>query len=147
MLRARDRAALKSGYFPYTRLLYEGLRVLASTSPRMINRGVKMDVVSLDPGAYAEEEVVIWWSFSSCTKKIGVLHNPQFLGSTGDRTIFQIHTRHGVDIGPFSAIQSEAEVLLPAGTALKVTSVLPKDASGLTIVQLEDDPDAPDLVT
>ena len=37
------------------------------------------------------------------------------------------------------AIPSEAEVLLPAGIALKVTSVLPKDASGQTIVQLEDD--------
>ena len=37
------------------------------------------------------------------------------------------------------AIPSEAEVLLPAGIALKVTSVLSKDASGLTIVTLEDD--------
>ena len=30
-------------------------------------------------------------------------------------------------------------MLLPAGIALKVTSVLSKDASGLTIVTLEDD--------
>eukprot|EP01045_Picozoa_sp_COSAG04_P003666 COSAG04_NODE_151_length_22485_cov_15.968552_8_plen_60_part_00 len=37
------------------------------------------------------------------------------------------------------AIPSEAEVLLPAGIALKVTSVLPKSADGLTIVTLEDD--------
>ena len=37
------------------------------------------------------------------------------------------------------AIPSEAEVLLPAGIALKVTSVLSKDASGLTIVTLEDE--------
>ena len=36
------------------------------------------------------------------------------------------------------AIPSEAEVLLPAGIALKVTGVLPQDG-GLTIVTLEDD--------
>ena len=41
--------------------------------------------------------------------------------------------------GVVQAIPSEAEVLLPAGIALKVTSVLSKDASGLTIVTLEDD--------
>ena len=44
------------------------------------------------------------------------------------------------------AIPSEAEVLLPAGIALKVTSVLSKDASGLTIVTLEDDEEVTPLL-
>ena len=35
---------------------------------------------------------------------------------------------------------------MPAGTQFKVTSLLPKDASGLTIVTLEDDADAPPMV-
>jgi|EP01047_Picozoa_sp_COSAG01_P020199 hypothetical protein len=69
-----------------------------------------------------------------------------FLGTDGDRTVFQILTSRGIDIGKLSAIPSEAEFLLPAGTILKVTGVLPKDASGLTIVTLEDDADAPQLV-
>ena len=35
-------------------------------------------------------------------RKIKALENPMFLGTTGDRTIFQIMTRHGADIGSFS---------------------------------------------
>eukprot|EP00966_Prymnesium_polylepis_P335033 7390395-Prymnesium_polylepis.1 len=70
-----------------------------------------------------------------------------FLGRSGDRTIFQVHTKRGVDISPFSAIQSEAEVLLPAGMALKITDILPKDSSGLTIVTCEDDDSAPPLIS
>jgi hypothetical protein len=95
-----------------------------------------------------------------------------FLGSAGDRTIFQILTRRGVDISPFSAVrpraalslfrtrmlvvecartrlqvEGEAELLLPAGIALKITGVLPKDASGLTIITCEDDDDAPALIS
>ena len=58
----------------------------------------------------------------------------------------QILTSRGIDIGKLSAIPSEAEILLPAGTTLKITGVLPKDASGLTIVTLEDDEDAPELI-
>lgn len=95
-----------------------------------------------------------------------------FLGSDGDRTVFQVRlkqrspspqvlrvhrltqmrlplqilTSRGIDIGKLSAIPSEAEILLPAGTVLKITGVLPKDASGLTIVTLEDDEDAPALI-
>ena len=45
-----------------------------------------------------------------------------------------------------SQIPSEAEVLLPAGVKFKATSVLKQDASGLTIVTLEDDADPPQMV-
>eukprot|EP01043_Picozoa_sp_COSAG02_P021957 COSAG02_NODE_1127_length_14428_cov_68.304627_6_plen_93_part_00 len=87
-----------------------------------------------------------WWSFSSTTTNIAALSNDMFLGTNGDRTIFQIHTSRGIDIGKLSAIPSEAEVLLPAGIVLTVTGVLPKSADGLTIVTLEDDTDAPAMV-
>ena len=95
-----------------------------------------------------------------------------FLGPDDDRTIFQILTRRGIDISPFSAVplagcaargarmpargvrtrrgipqvEGEVELLLPAGIALKITGVLPKDASGLTIITCEDDDDAPALI-
>ena len=87
-----------------------------------------------------------WWAFSSTTSNIAALSNPMFLGPSGDRTVFQILTTRGVDIGKLSAIPSEAEILLPAGTTLKITGVLPKDASGLTIVTLEDDSEAPPMI-
>jgi hypothetical protein len=44
-------------------------------------------------------------------------------------------------------VEGEAELLLPAGIALKITGVLPKDASGLTIITCEDDDDAPALIS
>ena len=68
-LRARDRAALKEGFFPYARLLFEGYRALCTGKPRMLNRGVKKDLVGASPDAYAEDESLLWWSFSSTTKQ------------------------------------------------------------------------------
>ncbi len=46
-----------------------------------------------------------------------------------------------------SQVEGEVELLLPAGIALKITGVLLKDASGLTIITCEDDDDAPTLVS
>ena len=65
---------------------------------------------------------------------------------TQTRLLSQILTCRGIDIGKLSAIPSEAEILLPAGTVLKITGVLAKSADGLTIVTLEDDEDAPELI-
>lgn len=68
-----------------------------------------------------------------------------FLGTGGERTIFQILTCHGVDIAAFSQVEAEAEVLLPAGTTLKVTGHMRQD-DGLTIVTLVDDDRAPQMI-
>lgn len=149
LLRDTDRSALKLRFFPYLRLLIAGLHHLGATQGdkmRMVNRGVKLDLVGLYPDEYAEDETLVWWQFSSTTSKISVLSNPMFLGKTGPRTIFQIHTSKAVDVSAFSAVQSEAELLLPPGIALKVTGVLPKSADGLTILTCEDDPNAPTLI-
>jgi hypothetical protein len=177
LLRSRDRKALLAGFFPYLRLLLEAFSALSEADgrPRMVNRGVPLDLISAHADVYEEGRVITWWSFSSCTTKLSVLENPAFLGKAGDRTIFQILTRRGVNIGPFSAIRSEAEVptthpihiaapwpqlsglspsaasvsqvLLPAGIALEITGVLSKDSSGLTIISCQDDPDAPPLIS
>ena len=57
-LRERNRAALKDGFFPYTRLLFEGHRAMTEPTPRMLNRGVKLDLVGANPGSYAEGATV-----------------------------------------------------------------------------------------
>ena len=112
----------------------------------MTNRGVPLDLVSRYPDEYAKDNNITWWQFSSTTTNIAALENPAFLGKTGDRTIFQIMTKHGIDITPFSAMPGEAELLLPPGICLLVTGVLAKDASGLTIITCEDNTDAPPMV-
>ena len=62
-LRERNRQALKEGFFPYTRLLLEGYRAMAQQKPRMVNRGVKKDLVTADPDTYEVDESV---SFRLC---------------------------------------------------------------------------------
>lgn len=75
-----------------------------------------------------------------------MLSTPEFLGLSGERTIFNILTARGVDVAPFSAVQREHEVLLPAGCALRITGSL-RSTDGLTIINCEDDPDAPPLLS
>ena len=67
-----------------------------------------------------------------------------FLGNSGPRTIFQITTTKGADIHLFSSMEEE-EVLLPPATVLRVVGTLDL-GGGLTMVQCEDDPDAPCLM-
>ena len=57
-LRERNCAALKAGFFPYTRLLFEGHRAMIQSKARMLNRGVKKDLVGDDPESYAVGESV-----------------------------------------------------------------------------------------
>ena len=75
---------------------------------------------------YPKGNEFYWWSFSSTTKQLETLTNPQF-SSSGVRTVFMIEVRTGVDIERFSAFQdeaSEAEVLLYPGTKLQVVGLI-----------------------
>ena len=122
------------------------LRAVQGSGKRMVNRGVRLDLVGLHPDDYAKDETMVWWPLSSTTSDVSVLSSPVFLGTTGPRTIFQIHTAQAVDVAAFSAVKGEAELLLPPGIALLITGVL--DAgSGLTMLTCEDDPGAPPLLT
>ena len=52
-----------------------------------------------------------WWAFSSTTKRLDTLLNPQFLGQDGVRTVFMIEIVSGVDIIRYSAFaDAETEV-------------------------------------
>ena len=118
LLRQRDRLKLKP-FFPYLQLMLRARRKL----PRYIGsvwRGVRgVDLRE----KYPKGKEFYWWAFSSTTKQLETLTNPQFLGKKGVRTVFMIEVRAGVDIESFSAFQdeaSEAEVLLYPGTKLQV---------------------------
>ena len=94
-LRSADRHLAKP-FFPYLRLLLTAMNKLwayQKSGPRMLNRGVKLDLVGAYPDDYEEGESLVWWQLSSCTRKIAQLSNPMFLGATGDRTIFQVTPR------------------------------------------------------
>ena len=71
-LRQRDRQVLKKFYFPYIRILLETLHKLQENDKKTFNRGVKKDLVTVNPSKYDEGENLIWWSFSSTTKNVKV---------------------------------------------------------------------------
>jgi len=118
---------------------------LQSPTPMTVYRGIKRNVRRENPDQYDTDAMLIWWSPSSATEKMHVLTSPRFVGTEGERTIFTIETSKAVRISMFSAIQEEEEVLLPPGTALVVKSHA-NFGAGLTMVQMCDDPDAPELI-
>jgi hypothetical protein len=135
LLRQRDRQRLKP-FFPYLKLMIDARRKL----PRHVGvvwRGVK----GVDLRAnYKKGSEVYWWAFSSTTKELSTLQKPQFLGTSGVRTVFNIQVKRGVDIVRYSIFQgeaNEAEVLIFPGTKLRVVDSMDM-GSGLFMVHLEE---------
>ena len=128
-LRTEDRRKLKP-WFSYLRLLLTALVKIPSTR-HFVYRGVKMDLSK----HYPVGKTVVWWGFSSCTLKMGVLENEQFLGKTGERTLFTIDCESGKDIGRHSYYESEGEILLLAARQFVVKDCL-EPGNGLHMIQL-----------
>ena len=137
LLRNRDRSALIP-FFPYLQLMLTARSKLPKYTGS-VWRGVK----GVDLRAqYPKDKEVWWWAFSSTTKQLQTLTNPQFLGTSGVRTVFMIEIVHGVDLQRYSAFQgvaSEAEVLLYPGTKLKVVDAM-EMGGGLFQVHLREVP-------
>jgi len=95
-------------------------------------RGVREDLSEF----YPKGEFQIWWSFSSCTNSLEVLHQPQFVGKSGIGTLFCIEgTTTGKNISRHSYFKREDEILLLPGTSLQVRSSI-RRADGFHIVHL-----------
>jgi hypothetical protein len=73
LLRARNRAELKAGFFPLLRLLLEAFAVLATPELRIVNRGVALDLVAANPDLYVKGSALIWWGFASTMTDISAL--------------------------------------------------------------------------
>jgi len=101
-----------------------------------VYRGVKADLRA----DYPKDREFTWHGFCSTTKSAEVLSNPQFCGTSGERTIFVIALTQGQarEITRYSMIGAEDEVLLPPGCRFRVESVLPQ--GDLTIIQLTELP-------
>ena len=62
-----------AGFFPYLRLLLEAFAGLKTPTPRMVNRGVKLNLVAANPDLYVKGGELVWWGFSSTTTDIAAL--------------------------------------------------------------------------
>ncbi|CAF0992505.1 unnamed protein product [Adineta steineri] len=130
-LRTEDRQKLEP-WFLYLKLILTAFEKLPSTRCNVF-RGVKLDLSNL----YTDGTTFVWWGFSSCTTTIGVLKNKQFLGETGQRTVFTIECSSGKDISRHSYFQMEKEVLLLPARQFMVVSCLPL-LEGLHMIQLKE---------
>jgi hypothetical protein len=119
LLRNRNRQELMAGFFPYLRLMLEACAGLTQPVQRTVYRGVCLDLVGSEPLLYAKGNRLTWWGFSSAMQDIAVLQNPMLLGSKGDRTLFQITTRRGIDITPFSVVRRRQRARACTGTHMQ----------------------------
>lgn len=132
-LRAEDRQKL-TPWFLYLKLILTALERIPSSS-RTVYRGVKLDLSE----KYPEGRTFVWWGFSSYTSAIGVLESEQFLGKSGERTMFTIGCDSGKDISQHSYYRKEKEILLLAARQFTVESCL-RPAPGLHMIQLKEIP-------
>ncbi|CAF3713037.1 unnamed protein product [Rotaria sp. Silwood1] len=130
-LRNENRQKVKP-WFLFLRLILTALAQLPSTVS-YVYRGIKRDMRK----EYPEGKTFVWWGFSSCTSKLSVLQNEQFLGMTGPRTLFTIECDSGKDIGKYSCFQAEDEILLPAARQFKVMGCL-SQGKDLYLIQLKE---------
>ncbi|CAF3334844.1 unnamed protein product [Rotaria socialis] len=130
-LRNENRKTLKP-WFLFLRLLLTALAQLPSISAT-VYRGVKQDMSK----EYAVGKTFVWWGFSSCTTKIQVLDNKQFMGATGQRTFFTIECDSGKNIQKYSCYKAEHEILLPAARQFRVEGCL-KQGKHFYMIQLKE---------
>ena len=123
LLREEKREEVKP-FIEYLWLLMHGLSRCPRPTEPAVYRGIKGHVDT--ERKYLPETVVVWSAFSSCTTEMIVLTlNDEFLGTTGDRTLFHITltTNRARRIYHLSTYSGEYEVLLPPKTVLRVQHV------------------------
>ena len=138
-LRSKSRSDIKP-FFHWMKLALSGLYRLPLV-PMTVYRGVRRDLRK----QYPPGRKFVNWCFSSTTSSLAVLQSTQFLGKTGERTLFTIQALHLVKIKDFSSVEDEDELLLLPATTLIVKGVL--DAgNGLTMIQIQEVEDAVPLL-
>ncbi|CAF0987351.1 unnamed protein product [Adineta steineri] len=131
-LRLADRSGLKP-ILPYFTLLVRALKKLPRFSG-LVYRGVNGNVSS----RYVKDKEIIWWGFSSCTRSVEVLSKEEFLGKSGQRTLFYIECQSGKLIENYSnSSRNDEEVLLLPATKFLVTDKK-RVNRGLNIVHLRE---------
>jgi hypothetical protein len=126
-LRSKNRNTLTS-WFLFLKLFFTALYKLPSLKG-VIYRGVRGNLSD----QYVEDH--FWWGASSCTETMNVMET--FVGSEGDRTIFNIECINGKSIQSHSYFKEENEILLMPGSYFQIVSKW-KAAKGLYIIHLRE---------
>ena len=139
-LRDENRTALVKYWFFFLKLLLLALSRLPDFAG-LVYRGVNppFSIVA----DYPDKRKVKWWAFSSCTTNGAVItKNNIFLGAAGlYRALFAIDVTHGKNIMKYSAFPTEAEILLPSNTAVRVQNSMTLP-DGARLINIKEEGDA-----
>ncbi|CAF1369533.1 unnamed protein product [Rotaria sp. Silwood1] len=127
ILRSERREPLKP-WFRYLKLVLTALFKLPSLRTT-IWRGVRGNLSD------QYDDDIVWWGFSSCTESVNVME--QFVGKSGERTLFNIECINGKSIRAHSFYTKESEILLLPGTYLHVVGKW-SPAKDLHIIHLKE---------
>ncbi len=130
-LRSENRENVKP-WFKYLKLFLTALNKLPSHS-KTVWRGVHDVDLS---NQYPKGKQGAWWGISSCTSNVEILKSAQFLGTTGNRTLFSIECQQGKSIALHSRYKAEEEIILMPGFYFQVIGQL-TPAEGLRIIHLK----------
>eukprot|EP01041_Mallomonas_annulata_P000603 gene603-biopygen289 len=134
-LREKNRDNIK----PFVKILWLLMHALKKAPPcrsLVVYRGVKENL----SGQYIKGQKITWQGFTSTTTSLDVLSQDLFLGTTGQRTMFNIELTTGRArmISELSMLSGENEVLLPPSSRFEVNSVLKPTTDGLLIFHLRE---------
>jgi hypothetical protein len=133
-LRAENRQGLKI-WFPYLKLFDTALNLLP-TVRESLWRGVSLDIGK----NYTKNQLVTWWSVSSCSSSVNVIEN--FLGTGNNATLFSIEAVNGKKVSGYTEYESEDEVILRMGSQFRVKSkplVLTNGSHIVHLIEVVDD--------
>ncbi|KAI0559963.1 Uracil-DNA glycosylase family 1 [Gracilaria domingensis] len=103
-------------YFPYLAFFLQAHDKLPPAPENItLYRGISLNLAA----KYRENQVVTWWSITSCSEKRTISEG--FSGTTG--TLFHISAKTAVAINPISARDKQFEYLLAPGTRMRVLKV------------------------
>ena len=132
--RGKGRKAIEH-FLPYTKLLVSALDKLPPVTMTLF-RGSTMDYEALLRGGIQVNDQASWNQFTSCSTSPSVLKQDAFLGEMSAGTVFQVVAVAGVDIEPYSAIPTEKEVLLPAGSKFVLDKISRKTKHGVIEIRM-----------
>ncbi|CAF3061419.1 unnamed protein product [Rotaria socialis] len=127
-LRSENRQALKI-WFPYLKLFDIALDKLP-TVKEVVWRGVPLDIGK----NFTKNQIVTWWSVSSCSSSVSVIKN--FLGNASNTTLFLVEAVNGKKISGYTQYENENEIILRMGSQFHVKSDSLDQSNGSHVVHL-----------
>ncbi len=121
-------------WYSYLKLLSTSLTKLPRLSHRIFYRAIQSDLKT----QYSINKNFFWYGYSSWNSSLEFYNQDKYcFDQTKNRTLFIIHSEHGIDISKHSFYSIKQEILLPPGQKFQVVSCR-VSTNGLCVVILKE---------